>query len=440
MNDFDDTLAQSQPQPKRPLSADFTSRIVTRLGAQPKPVSAWAKAKENMKLLVHKPAFALAAIAVMLLGGTAYATTNGFTKVPEFLQPVLGKTETLKNGDRIVHVTTNCTAKYFESYVANHQKIDESVHYYRIKKDSPVTPEQIVTTVQGRCEEAKRLELWNPIMEGLRSQYGTVNAGVEAEKIESITPTALHASNTTHMYQGENKPDDVPYVIDYSVFGPDIRVYSEAMQVIPLSDLKQGQHVTVAYKGFAGISYQNYMSGKVTVAAPVVAIFRISEYTKEATEIWQKYSGDVTQVGPCAANASEWCRLDSQSDPVSSTNTNGAVVNPQNIRVTISGKVTVASQTVHDDYVGYFQQITDATGGNGQAVDITKYTSADFKAQNPMTDPLYCAQEYPVSLTVTDAGNNKVTVVGHWATGQDATIVVQLNTQNKISAVTCAAQ
>lgn len=152
MKDFDETLMQNQPQPKRPLSADFTGRVMTRIANQSRPVTGFAKAKEHMKLLFKKPAFIIAALAVMSLGGTAYATTDGFTKVPEFLNAFLGKTETTPNGDTIVQVNTDCKAEFFVSY--NQQTItgagaDPSVMYYRIQKDSKLTPAQVVATVQG---------------------------------------------------------------------------------------------------------------------------------------------------------------------------------------------------------------------------------------------------------------------------------------------------
>ncbi|QQS18640.1 hypothetical protein IPL68_00895 [Candidatus Saccharibacteria bacterium] len=95
---------QMPPEPQRDLGLNFTQRLLVELRENPKlKRRPWWQ----QYLPFHTPATALASLIVLvILSSTAYAATDGFTKLPSFLNIRHTQEQTLVNGDRIISIGT----------------------------------------------------------------------------------------------------------------------------------------------------------------------------------------------------------------------------------------------------------------------------------------------------------------------------------------------
>ncbi len=151
MNDLDKDLASYKPRPSHEVSTAFTHRIVDHI-TNNEPAHRSSHFKEffvNIKL--HKSAAVLTAIAaVFLIGGSAYAT-DGFTKLPAFLNAFFAGQSVAPDKSRIVAIDTDdCHVDYYG--VSGNKASGDRRHLYRIAEESKVTADELLQMVQGNCE------------------------------------------------------------------------------------------------------------------------------------------------------------------------------------------------------------------------------------------------------------------------------------------------
>lgn len=149
MKDLDQLLGHRDVRavPRRALSVDFTAQVVSEITAYPNT----PRKEPLMKRLFARPAAVVAAVAlVVLLGGTSYAITDGFTKTPDFSR-IFGYSQTQEaSGDRVLAVaTTDCSAV---KTVADSSNGTDRTLYFRVKKDTNIPNDDVLKFVQGYCE------------------------------------------------------------------------------------------------------------------------------------------------------------------------------------------------------------------------------------------------------------------------------------------------
>lgn len=147
MNDFDELLRQSRPTPRRDWAPDFTAQITAELRAHPD-----APRKEPLmkRVFAHPIALTFAVLAVIMISGTTYALTDGFTKAPD-LNRIFGYLQTPEaSGDRVLTIkTTDCsTIKTVDKPGAT----SDQILYYRLNRDSKISNDDFLKYVQFQCE------------------------------------------------------------------------------------------------------------------------------------------------------------------------------------------------------------------------------------------------------------------------------------------------
>lgn len=196
LEDIEHILKQTTaPQPRRELRSDFTSQALSRIAQGPKPPRRpwW-----QQYLQFHKPATVLAGVAVLvLLGGSTYAATDGFTRLPIFFNVKQSQVKTLESGDKIVSVDTqDCSIEHWNPTTQRLESNDRT-YLYRLKANSSLTIEQMSQMVQGNCEFAAQTK--NGVRQSALEIYlathpednGSLAGGFANEIITNITADSL---------------------------------------------------------------------------------------------------------------------------------------------------------------------------------------------------------------------------------------------------------
>lgn len=139
------------------------------------------------------------------------------------------------------------------------------------------------------------------------------------------------------------------------------------------------------------------------------------------------------------------------NDQPKSATTNTSTVATTPSESTTAGAVNSVSDTpasvqiVRDTYETYITALRKNSRGltgleearNIFSVHVTTELQKQLQTPGLAYDPYICAQDTPKSITVKDAGNSKVQVVGYWEDDSSYTITLTMNSENKISSITC---
>jgi hypothetical protein len=306
MRDIDQLLAASgNPQPHRPLRANFTSDIIEHIKAQPRQASRLARAKEKILMNLHKPtiAFAAAAIAILLLGSTAYALTHWNTVTSVFRSETV-----LPSGNRIVGVdTTNCN--YFGK--PDPKAAPQETAYYEIKKESSLTNDQVVDMIKGICEENRANDAVNTIIQpylkdgqNIMSSSGLRVASIDKDKL-SVTNDPAYSKDMR--YSGDNT---------YTL-GKDVKVF-DGTSPIKLSDIKAGDTLRLIVHDKRTIGSEGDRDDPNHWDDPqfidILAMIRVPALSGSPDTFFGRLGTDFVRVERCDSDPSGFCRV-YQFDP-----------------------------------------------------------------------------------------------------------------------------
>jgi hypothetical protein len=277
-------------KPKRPLKPDFTRNTLgLSVSSSRGSFFLWQK-------LRHAPALALV-IAVLLLSGTVYAATHW----PEITAKFSSKTS-LPSGNRIIGVdTTNCN--YFQVHdkpVPTNEKV-----YYEIKKDSSLTDDQVVSMVQGICEENAVTDIMNQIVQPYIKQG--LGKGMTGEfRLETVAKDSITVSESPAFAPQGAKLESYTYNIDSG-----IKVY-DAKESIELSDLRPGDSISLLVKDTHPLPSEGDPNSpnhwKDSDLITVLAIVRTPQITGSPMTFLTHLGKDFVRTEPCNSNPSGFCR------------------------------------------------------------------------------------------------------------------------------------
>jgi hypothetical protein len=283
-------------KPKRSLSTHFTERTLSKVA----PSSGRPLLLQPLYWMRRSPAFIAIAI-VMFLSGGVYAATHW----PEITAKFGSKTE-LPSGNKIIGVdTTNCN--YFQ--VQNRQAPTNEKIYYEINKDSSLTDDQVVSMVQGICEENAVNKVVGqairPFAEDARDNIMTGNNF----RLDSLTNTTVTVTNDIKDY-GPDTPHQEPYQVTYPL-AKNLKVY-DGNQTINYSDLKSGDTLTLVVKNDQPISKASLTAKSNpwvdSHLITVLAIIRTPHFKGSPMIFYTHLGFDFVRTEPCNYNPTGFCR------------------------------------------------------------------------------------------------------------------------------------
>jgi len=302
MKDIDTLLEKGSVKPQRSLRNDFTHAIVNYLDEHPR-----RRRRDIIKdvLLMRyftKPAVALVAIiAIVSVGGTAYAAVGGWPAIQAFF----GGQKEVENA-RIVKVDTeNCTITSAFNIISKDKRQD--AYYYKVINGSKLTNEQIVQMVRGYCEVGNESETRLNILAELEknpANHHTVVGGYIDSVVTAISATSI--SIESDMPIGD-KVEKIKQT--YSRIDPAVIVH-EGGRRIALSDIKVGDRVSIAYRasGEALEHSETIDPRDVDTDDQVVVVVSKNSADLSAAINYQKYNGkEFEQVVPCSEDPSGYC-------------------------------------------------------------------------------------------------------------------------------------
>lgn len=238
---------QAAPKPRRRLSSNFTSTILQEIYDNPK-----SKRRPWWQhyLPFHKPAAALAsAAALAIFTGTAYAATDGFTKLPSFLNIREATEQVLSSGEKIISINTQDCKIVAWDEAAKRLTATDRTFLYRLKPGSKMTGDQVAQMVQGKCEfEAQTA---TSVRQSALASYVAAHptekdhlvGGYASEIITAITPGSLSIHGEMQ-YDGSVKK----YDLTFNSIAPDVTVAKTVAAVGSWRDLEVGDSITYVYQ------------------------------------------------------------------------------------------------------------------------------------------------------------------------------------------------
>jgi hypothetical protein len=241
MNDLDKTLKAQTFLPKRPLRDDFTQKVLatiheTKHVPWTRKLLQWLHTKLGLTILTGLLLIGSTAAAsnAILSGGTATIRQNTGVVVQ---RPVPIATQILEkqlpNGDRLVGYTTkNCQgAGMHVGATPNETMLTKSPEnmYYDVPKGSPLTNDQLRSTLLAECEE----NISNNIFFGIDK---ALPRGRQGEISEDYTVTAITAQSVTVKPDTHYKEDPaytpvpMPQSLTYTRFDPNLVVYDQSIK------------------------------------------------------------------------------------------------------------------------------------------------------------------------------------------------------------------
>lgn len=436
MSDIDDFLHNLRPNPRRGLNPDFTKRVITEVQERPLTDSFTTTCKKVIAMNVRKPTIVVASFVAMLivLGGTAYATTEGFTQLPSFLSAIFRSDTPVADtdGDRIVTIDTKvCTIEHWDE-AAQQLSRENSTFYYLIHKSSKLTNEQVTQMVQGNCEFADVTTADRGVMAELEqlnsANKNSIIGGYVNDKITVLTPTSL-SLRTEMNYNGEIKTIDSTYThIDPAV------IVADSSGKLMWDNLKVGDSVAVKYRASGDalahsesiLSWQND-----TEHMTVVYVYKNSPNVAASFDYTKYYGIDFEQVIPCTGKPSGYCPAYGPIEPPRTELDNSA-----------------ASMVIQDTYMFYensfsrYLSIAEAGKLREKALANISSDLAMIIAATPLYDGLVCGREQPKYTTAQNAKISGSTltrdIILTYQDGSDITAtVVADTTTNKITAIQC---
>lgn len=416
MKDVDAELHEAvQIGPRHELPANFTSSIVAELKAHPRP------RKENIFMkFVHSPVLiAAAVVGVLALGGTTYATTDGF----KFLNVLFGSTTTLGDGSKIVKLDTKscATVDYSPSTDGSYSNADHAV-YYKLTPNSKLHSKDLAQVVQGECELTKTIN------DQYESVINKVNALYEGKAISAINSN--FADNTVESISSDKMTVRTLYKVgigivdEKNVFPVDqskIVIVDVAGNTLKFADIKIGDHIALAT--VAQRDEQPSSEQLVAYIQKHSANISIALATEGA------YGKEFVRVAPCQGKNGEFCSVNGVDSLFDSAALSGAA----------SGQINQVIQTAYNQY------IAEATTPLGRE-HFSQYLTPEFKkfinANNFEYDPITCYQQIPDKIVIGDVATQKGQQVLHGTAYQHGVaydefdVVLEAKTQ-KIENIIC---
>lgn len=279
MKDIEELLKMTEKkQPHREVGADFTTRVLSGIDANSQKQNVFIK-------LAHKPMLAAAAVgAVLVMGTGAYAAAVNWPAVQSFF----GGQQMLSTGNRIVTVKTEGCPIPGDS-PAN----TDGAHYYEIRKDSPLTNDQVVAMVQGQCEDEQTANQSNVLaQEILKSKSPNESFySVSFLKIVQINNGSITVAPDAN-HQGMMTQGAKTYTVAANVHVMD------GSATIQYSDLKVGDTVTLFNVDERGLSTEKRGYTEDLTAIQVKAILKTPASTGDSSLFYKYLGKDFVRVIP----------------------------------------------------------------------------------------------------------------------------------------------
>jgi len=265
-------------QPRRNVGAQFTTNVLDTIERTNQKESLFMK-------FAHKPMLATAAVGTLLVMGTgAYAAAANWPTIQSFF----GGEQTLSTGNRIVGVKTDGCRVADDTPGAA-----DNMHYYEIRKDSPLTNDQVVAMVQGECEDDLVAKQSNVLAQEIlkskspgESFYSSSFLTIEQINNGSITVVA----DTSHQGVVVSSPTTYNVATDVHVM--------DGSATIQYSDLKVGDTVTLFNVDERGISTEKQGYTQDLSAIHVKAILKTPTSTGNASLFYKDLGKEFVRVIP----------------------------------------------------------------------------------------------------------------------------------------------
>lgn len=435
MKNIDELLEQtSAPEPRRDLRPNFAASIVADLKAQPT-----ASRKEPLFMrIVHKPALLVLALALtFVLGGTAYAGTDGFTKPFDFKNIFGYSVTTQDDGSRVVRIaTSDCDSASFVD--GNDELSLDAELYLRTKPESTISLDNVLQYAQGYCENiSNRIAMQNIVATIVREQKLETAMTTLIGKIVSIDANSLEV-----VYDVYASVDDPTVFEQESVtanFGNDTivtRVYKPSRP----SELMVGDTIhAYAKSNLVGEGQIDYELRYINVQSDAESLF-LSLQSDLATEL--------ERVISCSENQSRFCSWEHEVKKDYDTSSLTAIE-------------AEASMFVKNAYEPYFEGGNPpGYDGSGNEVDqytavlsrrkafIEEHTTEDLAyaiEQTQGIDPIVCSMNAPrnprFSRPLSFAGNQVIVLINNFNGEDEALAEITYNpVLKKISSITCVSE
>lgn len=262
-----------------------------------------------MKL--RRPAFTLSlAAAVILLGGSAYAT-KGFTEWPSFLNALFSSETKLDNGDRIVTIKTkDCRSATGPDGTPMGR--DDDTYYYRIGKQSPLTNKQVTEIVQGYCDSQNSSAAYDKTLRNLTA-LGIAN---KDNFFLSPVPVTVQEASANHLtvkavrYEGDlENPKKINSVVNYTLVDPKA-VVEVNHQRANLTDIAAGDTVTVGVRRADNGPQQNTSDQsleQLEAKNTVVYVGKNPDYSQAVYDYSRYLGADFVEMVRCDTDPSGYC-------------------------------------------------------------------------------------------------------------------------------------
>jgi hypothetical protein len=305
MKDIETILTKSSATPKRGLPKNFTKNIVSYLDEHPRKTR-FASFKEFL-IMKHftQPAIAVVAIVMLVaVSGTAYAAVGGWAGITA----LLGGQKKV-DAARIVTVNTkNCTISNAFTVTLKNQQRD--AYYYKVKDGSTLTNDQIVQMVRGYCELDRSGQASLAVAAELNKNPLNKNAvvgGYIDSKVTAISQSTISIESTMPVGQELKTFNQT-----FSHIDPQVIVY-QGNQRLTLSDIKLGDHVSIAYRASGEALARSETINPVTIDGTKQVVVTIAKNSPDFTAAidFQKYNGkEFEQVVPCDKEVGGYCTIE----------------------------------------------------------------------------------------------------------------------------------
>lgn len=306
MKSIDEMLEHSSaPEPRRGLRDGFSGRVMAHVADIP------IKQMRLERLFRYRPVVVvmIALIIVGVLGGVSYAATDGFS----FLQAIFSGEQTLKNGDTIVIVKTKDCASEWYSITQQDFASGDTTLYFRLKKNSSLTPKVVTQMVQGRCEQASSDAEWPSIfarleMNDAQNTAATLHGNVNGSVVTAISSSSLTVRTVSYGYDGHNIVVDThTFTHVFHTFADNMIVEDASGKALALGDIRPGDHVIAIYRANPNIQRDVYGNTSDDLSDTVVFIEKLSANMAFAHDFDRYYGKEFTRVEPCRSNSSGYC-------------------------------------------------------------------------------------------------------------------------------------
>lgn len=309
MKDIEELLQTNAPGPRRELTADFTASTLHKLAERPS--TKFGRLKETLIMRfatftrAHKPATIVAAvIGLIVISGTASAATIGW---PNF-SVLFGGQKTNSDGSRVVQIDTkNCT--FINALNVTQKRTNDNIYYYRIKAGANLSNDQVTQLVRSQCEIEQESALNTQLLAQFSHNHNQTDVigGYIDNVITAITPTSIAVDMTV--------PDGATattHHLTYTHIDPDAIVMS-AGKVIPLNDLKVGDHISVSYRATGDARDHSETTAPWDInpdQATLVTIIKIPAYIGESLMFQRHNNKDFEEVTPCTSQPDGYCTIE----------------------------------------------------------------------------------------------------------------------------------